>query len=389
MVEPAGQSFDVRSEEHAGELPAPHMPGIDVLRGVAVLLVVVFHGMAYEARKVDWGSQIANAVYGLTAWGWLGVNLFFVLSGFLITGILDDTADKKNYYRRFYVRRALRILPAYVAVLALAWATGFATPNYVVICLLFLANMPGFFLHHGYTLYGPLWSLAVEEQFYLVWPALYRWLRRRGMLIVCVGVMVVCPVLRALAFSHLLRTGNVLSKTWMIADNLAVGALLAILLRWPGVTLKRFIAIGWLQCIVGLVGLAILFASHRMGVQDVLRNSLGLSFFELVCGSAVVLMLCLFRARRLPGWMRVFVFFGDISYGLYLIHLLLLQMYDRMWGKGFTSDWKLLLLRFAVANGLAVVMAVVSKKFFEDPILRLKSRLSGDDRAKRYEELAA
>ena len=246
----------------------------------------------------------------------------------------------------------------------------------MVVCVLFLANMPGLLLHHGYLFYGPFWSLAVEEQFYMLWPFLYRKLRRRGMLVVGMGLLVVCPGLRWLAYAHLLHTGDPLSKTWMIADNLGIGALLAVVLRWPGVMLRQFAAVGWMLFLAGAAGLAALFAAHRMGARDVLRNSVGLSCFLLICASAVVLMLCLFRQRRLPGWLGVLVFFGDISYGLYLIHLLLLQIYDRAFGKGFLTDWRLMLLRFAVANGCAIVLAALSRRWFEDPILRMKSRIA-------------
>lgn len=360
----------------ASELLTAHMKGIDVLRGAAVLAVVVFHGMAYHAPAVEWGHPIANAIYGLTAWGWLGVNLFFVISGFLITGILDDTLQRQNFYKRFYIRRALRILPAYVAVLFLAWATGFVTPNYVGISLLFLANMPGLFLRHGYLFYGPFWSLAVEEQFYLLWPMMYRKLRRRGMLVSSLALLVICPVLRGLSFAHVLHTGDALSKTWMVGDNLAMGAMLAILLRWPGMTVARVAALGWTQLAAGIVGLVGLFGAGRMGSEDVLRNSLGLSCFLLICSSAVVWMLCVFRERALPRWLNGMVFLSNISYGLYLIHLLLLQIYDRAFGEGFTHDRGLLLLRFVVANGVAVGVAMASRRWFEDPILRLKGRIA-------------
>jgi peptidoglycan/LPS O-acetylase OafA/YrhL len=360
----------------AADLLSAHMEGIDVLRGAAVLAVVVFHGMAYKVPAVDWGGPIANAIYGLTAWGWLGVNLFFVISGFLITGVLDDTLRRENFYKRFYLRRALRILPAYIAVLLLAWATGFVTPNYMVICMLFLANMPGLFLRHGYLFYGPFWSLAVEEQFYLLWPMIYRKLRRRGMLVASLALLVVCPVLRALSFAHLLHTGDALSKTWMIGDNLAMGALLAILLRWPGMTVAKVAALGWAQLAVGVVGLICLFGAGRMGAEDVFRNSLGLSCFLLICSSAVVGMLCLFRERALPEWLGGMVFLGNISYVLYLIHLLLLQIYDRAFGVGFEHDRGLLLVRFVLANGVAVGVAIVSRRWLEDPILRLKGRIA-------------
>jgi len=376
VLPPAARPISPAGPQSAMVLLAPHLPGIDVLRGVAVLAVVVFHGTAFSALDVQWGGLIANWVYGLTAWGWLGVNLFFVISGFLITGILDDTSESPNFYKRFYIRRALRILPAYLAVLALAWATGFVTPNYIGVCLLFLANMPGLLLRHGYLLYGPFWSLAVEEQFYLLWPALYRRLGRRRMLALSLGLLALCPVLRALAFMHLLHTGDPLSKTWMVADNLALGALLAILVRLPGVTAGQIAALGWAFLAVGSGGLAALFSRDRMGAEDVLRNSVGMSCFLLLCGAAVVAALCLFRSQALPRWLRGVVFFGDISYGLYLVHLLLLQIYDRAFGTGFTTDWRLLLLRFVVANGAAVVLAVASRRWFEDPILRLKTRIA-------------
>jgi len=375
-VLPRSEAVAVEAPVLAVSLLAAHMPGVDVLRGAAVVAVVVYHGMAYRAPHVEWGSRAGNWIYGLTAWGWLGVNLFFVISGFLITGILDDTLRRENFYERFYLRRALRILPAYLAVLMLAWVTGFVTPNYIVVCMLFLANMPGFFLRHGFLFYGPFWSLAVEEQFYLLWPMLYRRLGRRGMLFVSLGLLVACPMLRAVAFAHLLHTGDPLSKTWMIADNLAMGAVLAVLLRWPGVTLRQFAALGGGLFLAGAGGVSALFAANRMGVQDVLRNSVGMSCFLMLCGSAVVLMLCLFRERPLPGWLRLPVFFGEISYGLYLIHLLLLQIYDREFGAGFAADWRLLMVRFVVANGAAVGLAVASRRWFEDPILRMKSRIA-------------
>lgn len=369
-------AVDVPRAEMASSVLTSHMAGIDVLRGLAILMVIVFHGMEYSAPDLKWGAMLPDRLYQLTGWGWLGVNLFFILSGFLITGILDDTLKQKNYYSRFYIRRALRILPVYLCTLILAWATRSITGNYVVICILFLANMPGVFLRHGYIPYGPLWSLAVEEQFYLVWPSLYRALNRTGMLVVSLALMLVCPLLRALAFAGMLHTGDPLSKTWMIADNLAIGAILAILVRSSRVTLKIFAAIGLVQFAAGIFGLSILFGLHRMDKPDPLRNSAGLTCFMLVFSSMVVLMLCVFRTRRLPKILHFFVFFGDISYGLYLIHMLMLQYYDRVAGDRFRNDPRQLLLRFAVANGIAIGIATLSRKYFESPILRLKSRIA-------------
>jgi peptidoglycan/LPS O-acetylase OafA/YrhL len=361
----------------AASLLATHMPGIDVLRGAAVLAVVVYHGMAYQAPRVEWGSRFGDWLYELTAWGWLGVNLFFVISGFLITGILDDTLRRQNFYQRFYLRRALRILPAYLAVLVLAWAAGFVTPNYMVVCVVFPGEYARTFSAAWISV---LWALLVAGGGGAVLSVVANAVSEDA----AAGDSVDQPVFAggvsraagAGVCAHLLHTGDALSKMWMIADNLAIGAVLAVLLRWPGVTLRQFAGLGLGMCCMGSRGVGMLFGTGRMGTQDVLRNSVGLSCFLLICGSTVVGMLCLYRERHLPEWVRFFVFFGEISYGLYLIHLLLLQIYDREFGSGFAEDWRLLLLRFLVANGTAVGVAVLSRRWFEDPILRMKSRIA-------------
>ncbi len=142
--------------------------------GVAILAVVFFHGFAYSAPHFPWHSRLAGALFHLTSFGWTGVNLFFTLSGFLITGNLIDSDGKPNFYLRFYIRRALRILPAYFLVLIVLGLTRTASLNYLAVCVMFLANWPKLLLHGSFVLYPVLWALAVEEQFYAVWPWLYR-----------------------------------------------------------------------------------------------------------------------------------------------------------------------------------------------------------------------
>jgi peptidoglycan/LPS O-acetylase OafA/YrhL len=154
------------------------MRGLDVLRGIAILLVLIYHGFLFSAPRLVLGTPTLQSLYLLTGWGWLGVNLFFVISGFLITGILQDSRSSTQYFQRFYTRRALRILPAYLVTLFLLWGFHLVRLPYLLICVLFLANMPGLLLPTGTALYGPLWPLAVEEQFYLVWPWLNRWIGR-------------------------------------------------------------------------------------------------------------------------------------------------------------------------------------------------------------------
>lgn len=352
-----------------------HMPGIDVLRGVAILMVIVFHGLYYSAPNFRWNSNIANMLYGLTSGGWAGVNLFFALSGFLITGNLIDSKRSSNYYSRFYIRRALRILPIYLLILLILGILRLATPAYLIVCVFFLANMPGLFLHGFYVPYSPLWSLAVEEQFYLVWPSVYRLLKMRGLLYLCLAMIVVCPLLRAAGLRHLIHTGEIFSKTWMIADNLAMGAVVAIVPRMTMLKLKNFLLSGLTALGVSSASLIVLAATHHLLKDDLIGGSIGYSMIELLGVGCVVVMLYVYRSRPLQPGMKFFVFFGDISYGLYLIHMLCLEIYDRFAGKGYHFNGRELWMRFLICNGIAILLAYVSKRFFENPILKMKNRI--------------
>ncbi|WP_348269560.1 acyltransferase [Edaphobacter paludis] len=352
-----------------------HMPGIDVLRGIAILMVILFHGLYYSAPSFRWNNGIANALFSLTSGGWAGVNLFFALSGFLITGNLIDSKRKNNYYSRFYIRRALRILPIYLVILMILGVLRLATPAYLVVCAFFLANMPGLFLHGFYVSYSPLWSLAVEEQFYLVWPSLYRLLKMKGLLYLCLAMIVVCPLLRAAAIGNLIHTGEIFSKTWMIADNLAMGAVVAIVPRLTMMKLKSFLGFGLAAVSFSSASLILLALTHHLIKTDLIGGSIGYTMIELLGTGWVVVMLYAYRRRPLQRGIGIFVFFGDISYGLYLIHMLCFEVYDRFAGQGYRSHAGELWVRFLICNGIAILLAYVSKRFFENPILKMKNRI--------------
>jgi|SRR5450755_4526833 peptidoglycan/LPS O-acetylase OafA/YrhL len=148
------------------------MPELDTIRGIAVLLVLFFHGFGFR-YGVQGLSGLPKLFVAATLPGWMGVNLFFVLSGFLITGILLDSKFNRDYFRTFYVRRALRILPLYYAVLLLlavltrtGWGDRRASWAYLGLSFFYLSNITELFgVPSQYTV---LWSLAVEEHFYLL-----------------------------------------------------------------------------------------------------------------------------------------------------------------------------------------------------------------------------
>jgi peptidoglycan/LPS O-acetylase OafA/YrhL len=361
--------------EMADSMLRSHMPAVDILRGVAVLMVITFHGLFFDAPQFPWQNPLAQKLFDATAIGWTGVNLFFVLSGFLITGNLMDSVGRRNYYARFYIRRALRILPVYYVLVLILALLHEASWNYTVVCLLFLANMPKLFLHGSYFGLIPAWSLAVEEQFYLLWPAIYRLLRRRGIIILCLSAMVICPLLRGASFAHLLRMGEVFSKTWMIADNLAVGALVAALARTPTVTLRT---VRWAGAATLVLSIGLLAIVNQRAVSikgSTLGASLGYSLIELICASTLVLGLIFFRKRALPSSFAIFVFFADISYGLYLLHIACAEAYDHFIKSDYQMQVSALLLRFFIVNGVAIGLATLSKRYFENPIMQLRKHL--------------
>jgi peptidoglycan/LPS O-acetylase OafA/YrhL len=357
----------------AADVLLRHMPGVDLLRGLAILFVIIFHGFSYSAPEFPWHNSIAAALFHLTSFGWTGVNLFFTLSGFLITGNLIDSSDKPNFYARFYTRRALRILPAYFLILVILGITHTASLNYLAVCVIFLANWPKLLLHGSFTLYPVLWSLAVEEQFYAAWPWLFRRLRRKGLFILCVAMILLCPVLRGVGVS--LDKGDIFSKTFMIGDNLAVGAAIAILCRVSRLSLQGLVRLGIVAISISYPILLVLAATGHAIRSTVLGGSIGYSMLELLTGGVLILMLHAYRNRPVQRSLGVLLFFGEISYGLYLIHMLCEMFYDRFFGVGYMTHSGALLARFVVANGIAILLATLSKRYFEDPILHLRHKI--------------
>jgi peptidoglycan/LPS O-acetylase OafA/YrhL len=181
------------------------IPVLDSLRGVAILSVFLYHAFFWNGMALD--GWLSRAVMQLTRPGWLGVDLFFVLSGFLITGRLLDRRPlaAREYYTWFYTRRALRILPLYYATLvvvgSLLWWAGETSLMFLAASAVFLPNIA---LIAGWWATGPLavlWSLGVEEQVYLVWPLLVRVLSMRRLAWFFVAVGVTEPLLRWATFS--------------------------------------------------------------------------------------------------------------------------------------------------------------------------------------------
>ena len=356
----------------------PFMPELDTVRGLAVLGVMLLHAFSWQYGGLSFGPW-ARRFMAVTQPGWVGVNLFFVLSGFLITGILLDSKNKPYFYRHFYTRRALRILPAYYFLLILLLLLRTSSVAFVGLSFIYLANMTDFF---GVACaYGPLWSLAVEEHFYILWPTVIRNLTTRSVAMISTSIVVLTPLLRATSFA-LGHRANLDWYTWFVADGLATGSLLAIVLR-TGIARKQVWTLCWM-----LIGSSVLLfiAGRAYGITT--RNRLlgaslqyttvntifaGILLLFLLAGTSTVRRYVNFSPLR---------FLGYLSYGLYLNHLLAFRIYDWACRRYLPSllpssgHFGLVLLKFALAGGSAVAVAFLSRRYFEERFLRLKDSLA-------------
>jgi peptidoglycan/LPS O-acetylase OafA/YrhL len=353
------------------------MPELDTIRGVAVLMVLVDHFLWWENGDNGHPSVFTRWLLHTALLGSRGVTLFFVLSGFLITGILLQSRTRTDFYRRFYVRRALRILPAYFLLLIVLAVLGRAPWSFLGLSALFCSNLTPLF---GVPMaYGPLWSLAVEEHFYLLWPSAARLLSERGLMVLAIVVIVSTAIVRGLA-RGLLHV-DPLAYTWFELDGLAMGAVLALLLRRPWMTRERLVRWAFAAAALGAV---ILVGGARFGTLT--RNSvpgavLGNTAVILAFVAAIALTLVIgtSRARRLVNW-PVLKFYGRISYGLYLVHTLVFELVLE-WLQRVKPEWAAIdgrlgpiLIRFVLAGAAATIISVLSRRFFEEPFLKLKNR---------------
>ncbi len=356
-----------------------HMPSLDSIRGAAVLMVIFFHGFGGFPWERLLGSAGGLLLQSLVACGRFGVGVFFVLSGFLITGLLMEARQRSDFYRNFYIRRVLRILPIYLVVLAILKIWHVVDFRFVAAAVLFLANFSRLF---GAPLneYGSLWSLAVEEHFYLLWPTCVRRLRERTLVRLLLLVLVGEPLLRLLGayFSaHL----DIHYKTPFVLDFIAYGALLSLMIRSGSIHLGNARRIGGtiMGISSGLALLVIFLSAFRQSpALDALAD---LPFVWGTCGAILVGLLrdhARFAATGRTDARGILPFYGYISYGLYLINVL---VYEKVGGafvhmlppavsSRMTVYAAVALLCIAVSTGLAYL----SRRYFEAPLLQLKDK---------------
>lgn len=354
---------------------------LDGVRGLAILSTIICN-----TAVVDWDGGTFSQLWSRFALAnWIGVELFFVLSGFLITGILLDSKGEQDYFRNFYARRTLRIFPIYFAVLALisVWPE-ISRPAHHPLCYwLFVSNycmaISG---EWGDLPLGITWSLAVEEQFYLFWPLLVALLSFQRFAQVAVAVVAGSLLLRyamtALDYSYV----TIYAITPTRIDGLAAGALAAVAVRGKHSALmlagvgKRMLALGVFM--MGISALVVRSFNHN----EPLVQTLGYTGLTLA-STGLILALATepeenSRWRRAMRW-RPLAQVGFYSYAIYLFHPLVYKLLTALpaFGKDKIAAFPggpLLgqVLATSLVTALAFVLAVVSYHAFEKHFLNLR-----------------
>ena len=343
-------------------------------------MVLCAHLLAGWTLPAGATRGIPGPILWVVSRGWLGVDLFFVLSGFLITGILLDSRERPKFFRNFYGRRVLRIFPLYMTVIAVTWAAYRHPAAYFVISIFFLANFATVFgigTPHGP---GVFWSLAVEEHFYLAWPLLVRVLTRKNLTILSVAIFVATPFLRGIAVARGLDPELIVYPLSVFRfDGLALGALLAIWIRSPLVSVRNSLRVAGLMLALSLVILIAGFPFGILGTKTIASTALRYTHMQLFFGSAVLSSLALagtaWTAVLRTTFMRIS---SDLSYCIYLIHLSVGDGYHwllRTRGidvTGALGPRGAFLCQIVCVTGASFALAALSKRYLEDPCLRLK-----------------
>jgi peptidoglycan/LPS O-acetylase OafA/YrhL len=376
----SSQSFATPNLNTEYELPR-FVPQLDGLRGLAILMVLIYHAE----------GVVPSFLVGVAHQLWVGVDLFFVLSGFLITGILWETRDSQNYYGRFYSRRILRIWPAYVIVLFFAFvfmpllkrmAGGLALeiPKERLglwAYLLMIQNLFPKLLSYS-SILSTTWSLAVEEQFYLFWPTVIRYVSQ-SVLIPCLFVgFLFAPVIRIFAMRHAFSQVTIYYNPLTHGDGLLCGTMIALWLRKSHPKRRTLILIGAALLMVGLTLFLVVHPKNVVG-----QYCSPLVFTSVAVLSSGLLLVALVSENtgrilhRFFFMNHMLAFFGFISYSLYIYHFLFVRfaVSEKLLARLDRWHHPLVARSFMVmcAFGLCILLAWISRVTIERAALSRKT----------------
>ena len=365
-----------------------HYDFIDGMRGFAVLLVIWFHSsnLTFVLHGRDL-SGLWEYYYFFTILGLTGVDLFFVVSGFLITGILMDIEKQDHAFRKYYIRRSLRILPLYYAVfifslvLSIMFASQFPDFGMLLSHLIFLQNwsLEGHTEIEFFNYLNHTWTLAVEEQFYVVWPLVFWFFKKKSLrhVVVLMIFMILMSWFLRFYVTYWGYYKFAYTATFCRFDTLAMGALISVCFRHYKPSMEKFKPV-FLCCVVAaFISFLLLLISQENGIeanQAVIHG--GLIICSIFYGALLsYLLLCnnesrfkkLFRGRALRMT-------GRISYCLYLVHvpiMFIIPKYFDVFSMSFGAFQVLLII---IALPLSLVISWLSYTYFEKPILTFKDK---------------
>lgn len=378
----------VQSQPRPRETPevgSAYFPSIDGLRGVAIALVLWYHApflfrVADEFPRETTEGVFQKAFWSMSAAGWIGVDLFFVVSGFLITAILVRAGAAGSPLRAFWYRRGLRILPlAILYLLVLRGNAALDDPLHILngftdwaLYFLYLGN-----IHISIAGWQPLvimilWSLAVEEQFYLFWPVMAYGLGKRRLLVASLAIIALSPLVRSVVF-YWSGYPAVYVFTLCRLDALASGAVLALLLSHEG---WKAGTLAWCRRLLPFASLVLLttflapYSPSYPQTRPLLFTVFGYTWIAVAF--AVVVGASLRTAGALPSLLSAapLRFVGKRCYGFYLWHALVAGVVKA----GVQSGTVSLTFHESLILWLSglVVVVTASWSFFEKPILKLK-----------------
>jgi peptidoglycan/LPS O-acetylase OafA/YrhL len=363
-------SVDLSAEPQAAGASGLRIAELDGLRGLAILGVMIVHFQGAQSPS----GGVMRAAWLLGNLGGTGVDLFFVLSGFLITGILCDAKESPHFFRNFYMRRMLRIFPLYYTVLLVAFVI---VPRFSSLQPAGLGTIAGnqnwlwlYASNIGISVFGKqflwfthFWSLAIEEQFYLIWPMLVFFLSRRSLMRVCIGMIIGAALVRAI---FVLSGHDPFYFTLCRVDALAVGACLALVVRSPQRLLDRACD-AWI--IAGIL-VAFFFPLYllRSGGGDAAIQVLKFSMYAIVYGALLLAAITAPKysliSKVLSG--KQLCTLGKYSYGMYVYHMICLLVVQHV----MPSIDRL--TNMAAAMALTFIVAWLSWHLLEQSFLNLK-----------------
>ena len=364
-----------------------HILELDAIRAIGIFIVLVNH---------SWPREVSNVIFRFGEMGWIAMDAFFVLSGFLITGILLDTRSRPDYFRNYYTRRSLRIFPLYYLVLAAIIVMAllsrgrkrqriFQSRSYLglagLVCRLSRKLQNGCPGDRPPVLaLAPLWSLQVEEQFYLLFPFAIRWMRREHLSRMLWCMVILSPLFRV-AF-YLWNPSNTAPQYVLLPchmEGLALGALIAIRFRSGPWNISKGRLTAYTIALLAITCIAPILASPRkldIGWYSTFNRLAGYSLSSFAC-AGLVLWLIRFRGSRYTRALRIapIQYIARISYGMYLLHELAARCMRWLGSRtGYFPPEGL--LRFFAIVTLSILFASISWYFFEGPLVRLKDRLA-------------